>query len=157
MIWSELRAHRNICDAGRSSLMTDGISILHEGSGLNGVSDLSVKLQSGAQRGGTYWVELKLLFSSPSGLSQWPPVPSRSAVQLSAPTHSTSPPNNLHINPWTSRTFPISLSALQQLPSNAGPDNRFTLPASSLSTLGLSNYCQHKQRGRESKNEKRDG
>lgn len=105
MIWSELRAHRNICDAGHSSLMTDGISILHEGSGLTGVSDLSVKLQSGAQRGGTHWVELKLLFSNPSGLSQWPPVPSRSAVQLSAPTHSTSPPT-----PYTSIPGPVAPS-----------------------------------------------
>lgn len=83
------------------------------------------------------------------------PVPFRGAA-LSANTLHL-PANNLHINPWTSRTFPISLSARQQLPSNARPDNRFTLPASSLSTLGLSNYCQHKQRGRESKNEKRDG
>lgn len=87
-----VRAARNaeIFDTGRSSLMSDGISILCEGSGLTGVSDLSVKLQSGDQRGGTYWVELRLLFSSPSGLSRWLPIPSHSKAQISAP-------NTLHL------------------------------------------------------------
>lgn len=99
--------------------MTDGISICVKARGLTGVPDLSVKLQGGDQRGGTYWVELRLLFSSPSGLSQWPSVPFHGTA-LNANT----PPATLRINPSASRTFPISLSALQQLPNSAGPDNR---------------------------------
>lgn len=65
----ELHANRNIWD--KLQQFDDWWDkYLRECQGLNGVSGLSVKLQSRDQRGGTYWAELRLCF----GLRFEPPL-----------------------------------------------------------------------------------
>lgn len=109
-----------------------------------------MKLRSSNHKGGKSWAGLMLRRNAnspanPLWASQWPPIPLH---RINVATALPRPP---HQSPWpTAASNPPS--HCQLLSQSAAAQQRrawqsLTLPASSLSTLDLSNYCQHKPEG----------
>lgn len=119
MIWSELHAHRNIWQQlqpfddwwDKYLVRRLGVCLVSQ----TCLQNCRVVTREVAHIG----LSSDCCFRAPSGSLN--SRPTHSMAQLSTPTPS---PPSYAINPSASRTFPISLAALQQLANNAGPDNR---------------------------------
>lgn len=122
MIWSELHANRNIWHSRLQQFDDWWDKYLSKGSGsdwcLGPVCEIAERWPKRWHILGWAQVVVFELLRALSGCLSC----SMAQLSIQYPPHPT--PSTLRISPEASCTFPISLSALQQLPNNARPDNR---------------------------------